>query len=299
MSGQQHLWTSALELEFLRQQNKYRSFWTIFRELLASAETRTEPERRMVVVDVGANCGWFSLDCSEQFPARTTIYAMEPFSAPFRCLSTNALQQNRQLMEQQGGLDATQIMPMQLAAAASSHAREGAYLPHYSLLSGFHVRDDEDRGALERLAGRDLTYEFTMHREEVACTRLDEWMMDLRIDAIDLLKVDADKAELEALASLGTMLADRVKCVLAEVHECNKAQVVRLLQEAGFANVHVSDPAPPSFCSFPPPGFRAAENGGEDGVDGERPRRAGMGTGPRTQDWHPRLNSYLLWASKF
>lgn len=269
-----YLWTNTIELEYLSSLKKE------YHSLLDTVAAASSSEDSLTIVDVGANNGMFALECSQRFPQRALIYAMEPFSAPYRCLCANALNRNCAMMQAQGGLAASQIMPVNLAIASGCDSREGTYLPHYSLLSGFHVSDDTQT-ALEQGCGRSLSYEFIRSREEIPCTRLDEWMMDYRIEKIDLLNVDVNKAEIEVLASLGTQLSHRVKFVLVRAHECTKNAVSQLLMDTGFEFVHVSDPEVPTFCMHSPKGYNNT-----------------IDTHKRYNDWNPSLNTYVIWAHR-
>jgi FkbM family methyltransferase len=266
-------WTNRDELEFLQAKDEYA--W-----LLKLFETSGSAERRAVVVDVGGNNGMFALECARFNPAFTSIYSFEPFASPFRCLESNAALMNARLAAARGA-GASRITAIKAAVGLASGRVTGTYLENYSLLSGFHV-SQEDRAELERIAGRDLSHEFRGAAEEVASTRLDQWMCDAEIPQIDLLKVDVEKAELAVLHSLGDRLKDSVRFLIAEVHEETKDEVLRLLRDARFAEIAVSEPAVPTFCLF--------QTDRESGKPATRPGKP--------EGYDQKLNTYLVWAAK-
>lgn len=252
-------WTSEDERRFLESKNEYAVY------------LRDVAHRRggdcTVVVDVGANNGMFSIQCARALPAGSRVYAFEPFAMPFACLSSNAAICNAET--------AVRIEPVRAAVAEEAHGGEldGAYLPNYSLLSGFHV-SSADKAMLETLAGRPLDAEFATVPERVPCVRLDRWMSEAKIvGAVHLLKVDVEKSELGVLRSLGARVAD-VDAVLAEVHEATRDDVLAFLERSGFAIVSVSDPAPPTFCM-------------RETIPACRPI-----------SYDPRLSTYLVWAKR-
>jgi FkbM family methyltransferase len=261
------VWTNQRELDFLQTKDEYAS-------LLSKARVIGTQERHAVVCDIGGNNGLFALACAKEFPRFTDIYSFEPFESPFRCLEANAKTMNSQLVNQDE--HASRITPIKAAVGVKSGAVSGTYLPNYSLLSGFHV-SEADRKELERLAGRDLSHEFLEAKEQVVCTRLDEWITAKALPVIDLLKVDVEKAELDVLVSLGQKLSDSVRFVIAEVHEENKQAVVSLLSQAGFADISVSEPAPPTYCLFT--------------------QGSPQSTKKTLEKYDPKLNTYLVWAA--
>jgi FkbM family methyltransferase len=269
-------WTNRDELAFLQAKDEYARLLRLF--------TPSGPggpgERRAVVVDVGGNNGMFALEAAKANPAFTSIFSFEPFERPFRCLESNASLMNARLAAARGA-GASQITAVKAAVGLTGGRVTGTYLENYSLLSGFHV-SQEDRAELERLAGRDLSHEFRGAAEEVASMRLDQWMRDADVPQIDLLKVDVEKAELAVLESLGERLKDSVRFLIAEVHEETKDAVLRLLRDAGFAEINVSEPAPPTFCLFQTD--RRADN--------PAPRPS------KPEGYDRQLNTYLVWAAK-
>lgn len=269
-------WTNRCELAFLQAKDEYARLLRLF---TPSGPGGPGPQRRAVVVDVGGNNGMFALEAAKANPASTSIFSFEPFERPFRCLESNAALMNARLAAARGAA-ASQITAVKAAVGLAGGRVTGTYLENYSLLSGFHV-SQEDRAELERLAGRDLSHEFHGAAEEVASTRLDQWMRDADVPQIDLLKVDVEKAELAVLESLGERLKDSVRFIIAEVHEETKDAVLRLLRDAGFAEINVSEPAPPTFCLF------------------QTDRAAGL-PAPRCkpEGYDRKLNTYLVWAAK-
>lgn len=286
-----YMWTSDPEMAFARRDSDrlFRQLLLYFVEYVDEVclSRRHHPHqnsvgssspKHIVIVDVGANCGAFSLECSLRFPMHAKIYAFEPFGAPYECLCSNARRANVSLMEAHS-LSASQIVPVHMAVDAGSEgARECAYLPYFSAGSTAELCSDpgsrRDRADLERIAGRDLSHELIESPESIRTVRLDEWMSDVGLCHIDLLLIDVGyKTELGALASLGRRLHDAVSFVAVVTNDSNRAAVASLLKEAGFGAIHVSEAYPPAVCRYANPD-------------------------PQTGDWDPALSAQVIWAHK-
>lgn len=263
---QKFAWTNPKERDFLSNKNEYTQYLEHFK-------TSQSLPRQLIILDVGANNGHFSIECAKQLP-NATIYAFEPFKEPFKCLEQNA----KTLP------NPSQIVPIQLAIMERTGPLQGTYLPNYSLLSGFHAASEfeSDKTMLQEIAGKSLDHEFLATHEQVDSIRLDEWLEGIEgiegieciesIDAshrkirIDLLKIDVEKSEFSVLKSLGQFVKN-VYAILVEVHEENKTSVLDYLETNGFT-MTISKPTPPTFC-----------------LDQEV---------PATYD--ARLNTYMVWA---
>jgi FkbM family methyltransferase len=206
-----------------------------------------------IVVDVGANVGAFSCAISKYLGAEAHVVAIEPFMQTFGCLSKNT-----------AGLP---VKCRKFAIGTTEGELVGSFLPEYTLLSGFHV-GEEDKKELEALAGRSLDKEFTVVKEKVKCLRLDNFLEQEGLNSkVDVLKIDVEKSELDVLLSLGDRLKD-VGCVAAEVHEHNLKEFKEILEgRYGVGNCWVSVKDLPKFALAETP-----------------------------NDWNSSLNTYIVFA---
>jgi FkbM family methyltransferase len=214
-----------------------------------------------VVFDIGANIGMFSLFVSRHCDG-ARIYAFEPSPVTFRALQANL---------ERHAPGATAI---QAGVADADRDATFTFYPQSSVFSGFHA-DEADRTALraivsnelaadERLRGRDvsgyvealLEDRFEQQTYECRLRSLSSVIRELRIERIDLLKIDAEKCE-EAIFD-GIDAADwaKVRQIVVEVHgqegparericatlEANGFDIAvveeQMLRESGFCNIY-------------------------------------------------------------
>lgn len=71
-------------------------------------------------------------------------------------------------------------------------------------------------------------------------------------DAIDLVKIDVEKAELNVLKGIGEETWKKIKQIAIEVHDIDDRieTVKQMLIQRGFKNIHVTDKMPPKFYNF-------------------------------------------------
>jgi FkbM family methyltransferase len=210
------------------------------------------PEENAVILDVGGNVGHFALQGAQLAP-RGRVFSFEPFTALHASLTQNTS-------------SSPNVTALRLAIGETPGSVSATYLPNYTLLSGLHV-SEQDQRALEALAGRSLDHEFTKVTEEIQVVRLDDWMASNGIEKVDILKIDVEKAELGALRSVGARLKD-VRCVAAEVHEENLKEFVSILRQRFGDKVEVSEKDLPKFT------LRGAD----------------------VKDWPAALNTYIIFA---
>lgn len=196
-----------------------------------------------IVFDVGANIGMFSLRARQSCPD-AVIFAFEP--SP---IAAEALRRN----------SATLLGAMHVYECGASSQNGSAVLtfyPGYSILSGFHAKAEQDRSvlhasirdeanrrgvskwlsdaAIDRLAQQKLGE--PMH---VACAMrtLSSVINEHRLDRIDLLKIDAERCEVEILSGIAMPHWSLIRQVVMEVHDQEGGvldQIVTLLESVGF-----------------------------------------------------------------
>lgn len=216
------------------------------------------------VFDVGANIGLFSLAVYERCAQDVHLYAFEPVKAIFDVLRAN--------VARHGLADQLQIFEFGL----SSHAEDTsfAYYPDAPNLSTAYPMDRDDvaimreavlnnimhlaeaplalrclRWVPSALRARIVQYALdrTLSPERVVCRMqtLSGFVDDHAIARIDLLKIDAEKAELEIFRGIGAADWPKIRQVVVEVHDQDDrlAIIIAQLREHGLTEIVVDQPA--------------------------------------------------------
>jgi FkbM family methyltransferase len=200
-----------------------------------------------VVVDVGANIGMFSLLVAQR-SSGARIFAVEPVAELAHAVSVNT---------ELHGADVT-VLTCSLGSCTGEVVF--SYYPHNTLMSGMYGDAEEDRAVLRsylrtaldvELPDVDLAAQFDrlvgdrMRVEQRRCrlTTLTEVVAEHRIDRIDLLKIDVEKAEADVLAGIDEATWERIDQVVLEVHDLNGRlrAVLDQLAVRGFDAVHEQD----------------------------------------------------------
>jgi 31-O-methyltransferase len=184
---------------------------------------RPEP----TVFDVGANIGLFSLFALAEWPA-ARVYSFEPIPEIFQVLSENLRPHPA-------------ATPVPTALGAASGTVIARYYPRYTMMSGLHADPDRDQAiarqylvqTAEGLADPGERDEFAGTADAVLSSRFDPVTVEctvetvaeaaarLGVDRIDLLKVDAERAELDVLRGVGAQLWPGVANVVVEAEDGN------------------------------------------------------------------------------
>ena len=206
-----------------------------------------------VILDVGANIGIFGVRAIQRIP-NATVYAFEPVSEIFQTLEQNSK------MHGDG-----QIVPLPYGASSTPKQMTIQYYPKSPALSTGHPEFWDDNpemlehaveGALENAPNH-------MWYARWIPTRISKWVARwLRsgaksvicelvtissiierydIETIDLLKVDCEGAELEALKGIQKDHWPRIQHVIAEVHDIEGRlnEVITLLKQHGLSDIIV------------------------------------------------------------
>jgi FkbM family methyltransferase len=165
----------------------------------------------MVILDLGANCGLFSLYAVDSCKK---IIAVEPAQSTFKIL--------KEIVK-----DHEQITPLQLAIG-----------PHNEMIS-FYINENSTTNSMLDRNG---------HETQVQCMTLETLLHMQELNHVDFIKCDIEGSEMQALtdATLGP-IAEKVKFWFIEVHqtdvknqpwpgnlEDNRQQLAKLFQRHGY-----------------------------------------------------------------
>ncbi len=193
-------------------------FKEIFMEECYSRRLAPLPDRP-VVVDIGANVGFFSLFVASRYP-RATVAAVEPIPGNCRQLARNI------------GLN---------PQAALQYRQAAVYGHTGSIELSFEAAEDFTTAAsvFSHPASRSETL-------EVACFSLADLLDEFGFDRCDLMKMDCEGAEYAALYGASAEVLARFDQMVIEVHraegpEENIASLARFLAGNGFATRTAGD----------------------------------------------------------
>jgi FkbH-like protein/FkbM family methyltransferase len=176
------------------------------------------------VIDIGANIGLFSLFVLSQC-ARPRILAFEPSPVVFDVLRANC---------DAYGPD---VQAFNLGVGERSGSATFTFYENSSVFSGFHADPTEDAETLETIFRRTLggaeassattdAYIRSLTAERLrartySCqiTTVSDIIRANHLETIDLLKIDAEKSELEILAGIDANDWPRIEQLVIEVHD--------------------------------------------------------------------------------
>lgn len=204
------------------------------------------------VVDVGANIGLFALYVHRHVRA-ARIVAFEPVPEVYEVLKANV-----ELHQ----IDA-QLYPCALGAAPGEATF--TFYPHNSVMSGMHADDAGDRATTRAFLGNKNPTLFEDARAQPAIGRYVDTMFDrlfkartfqcpvrtlsdvlaeARVERIDLLKIDVEKAEAEVIAGIAGRDWPRIRQVVVEVHDSDGrlAALRAKLSDLGYTTEVEQDP---------------------------------------------------------
>lgn len=170
-----------------------------------------------IVVDVGANAGYFSFLVLSNVPA-ARIYAFEPFPPNYELLQKN-VEQNPQSLER---------------IATFPHAVGGEGQTNLRL---YYSRDD--RYSFMASSDKDL-FGGELVSIDVEVLSLPDIMNKQALPRIDLLKLDCEGSEFDILLNTPQRIFDRIGEIVLEVHESpafdrSRSDLASFLQSMGYA----------------------------------------------------------------
>jgi FkbH-like protein/FkbM family methyltransferase len=194
------------------------------------------------VVDIGANIGLFSLFVMSRFPS-SNVYAFEPAPVVYDLLKANAAAYS------------STAKAFNLGVSNRCGTAPFTFYENSSVFSGFHSDQTEDREAVQavvrNMLGRtvvaeesveDYVHELSSDRlravtHECSLTTVSEIIRQNEIHQIDLLKIDAEKSELQVLEGIEEQDWSKIRQIVIEIHESSQIsaqQVQDMLSGRGF-----------------------------------------------------------------
>jgi amino acid adenylation domain-containing protein/non-ribosomal peptide synthase protein (TIGR01720 family)/FkbM family methyltransferase len=169
------------------------------------------------VFDVGANIGLFTLYVHQQCRS-PKVYAFEPVPATFDTLKTNV------------ALYDLTVELFDCGLSRHNGTSEVTSYPQMSSMSGFHTDSLEDEQVtrafisnqderLSEYANELLAGRFRSETFQCQLRTLSDVIGERNIEAIDLLKIDAEKSELEILKGIREEDWQKIKQLVIEVHD--------------------------------------------------------------------------------
>ncbi|MEK6924274.1 MAG: FkbM family methyltransferase [Candidatus Micrarchaeota archaeon] len=181
-----------------------------------------EPSARLdprVIIDAGGNQGVATRWLAERFP-RATIHVFEPSPQTFECLQENTRGLGNRVVLNNAGV-------------WSRNCRQKLFLARTSGSNSlFESHAARQRAPRKRQNPQDQSV-------SVKLLRLDDYLRERGIGNVDLLKIDIEGGEREALIGLGKRIRD-VSHIVGELHLTTgdpnfEKDVVALLERNGFA----------------------------------------------------------------
>jgi FkbH-like protein/FkbM family methyltransferase len=194
------------------------------------------------VVDIGANIGLFSLFVMSRCK-NPTIYAFEPAPVVFDLLKANS------------SAYGPNIRALNVGVSDKAKTATFTFYEKSSVFSGFHSDQTEDgeairavvRNMLNRLSVADESVEeyvdeltadrLSRRNYECQLTCVSDIIRENQLEKIDLLKIDAEKSELDIIAGIKSSDWPKIEQIVVEIHDPTGEAVKRtqeLLVEKGF-----------------------------------------------------------------
>ena len=188
------------------------------------------------VVDVGANIGLFSLYVASKH-RNVSVYALEPLPPIFKVLELNSR------------LYDFDIKALPYGASRQSGSDEFMFYPHVSIVSGRFADLGEEKDMLQSYLEKeqdvglsanvmDDLLDSRLESQVFSCElkSLSDLMREQGIEHVDLLKVDAEKSELDVLAGIDRNDWKKIQQLVIEVHDVDRRleRIVQMLESHGY-----------------------------------------------------------------
>jgi FkbH-like protein/FkbM family methyltransferase len=188
---------------------------------------------RATVVDIGANIGLFSLFVMSHCP-NPTIYAFEPAPVLYDLLKANCAAYG------------SNVRALNVGVSDRPKTATFTFYEKSSVFSGFYSDEADDREAIQAVVRNMLSRvfvagdsvesyvkELTADRlrrstQECRLTSVSDIIRENRIDRIDLLKIDAEKSELDIIKGIDDRDWPKIDQIVMEIHDPSRESVKRV-----------------------------------------------------------------------
>lgn len=177
------------------------------------------------IIDIGANIGMFSLFVAQECE-NARVFAFEPGTQACEALAANC------------AAYADNVTVVNAGVSDSARTATFTFYEQSSVFSGFHPDEHEDRAAIEAAvqnalasaagdehdamsadAAMFMAGRLRSTTQECALTTVSDIIRAHDIESIDLLKIDAEKSEIDILNGIGDADWPRIKQLVLEVHD--------------------------------------------------------------------------------
>lgn len=186
-----------------------------------------------VVLDIGANIGMFTLNILEKNP-NARVIAIEPIPPTFCALVANTKEFSNVDVINMGISDEVGIVEFCYFPTMSTDSVQKKYRDNHETdlelsMDSFYKDRIEDKEKRKRLV-RHLMSPKMLKEEHFMCemTTISKLIQEKNISQIDLLKIDVEKSEFEALQGISDEHWTMIKQVVMEVHRLGKEELDRL-----------------------------------------------------------------------
>ena len=239
---ERHTLPNGLELAHLNRHETEYVYQEIFGDRCYLRHGIRLPENA-TVIDIGANIGLFSLFVRSQC-SKASVYSYEPSPIAFQALKANCEAYGPNLRAFNAGV------------SGQSGTAMLTFYGKSSVFSSFHPSAEEDRKAIQAVVTNmvrgelgDTAEPVDEYVEELMTDRLDrqtfecplvsvpDILRENNLRHVDLLKVDAEKCELEILHGIDSGTWQLIDQVVIEVHDHTRRmvdEVQELLTRHGF-----------------------------------------------------------------
>lgn len=234
---------NGLEIKHI---NKYETDF-LYKEIFVDKiylKNNIEISDNSVIFDVGANIGMFAIFIECNFPG-ANLFLFEP--SPQLCKLIN---------ENVRGFK-SKVNVLECGVTDKNGKETLTYYPGYSILSGFKVVEEENKALLRASVENQLKVsnpnmvddkgnllDFLLKgklenpvKYECEMVSLSKVIEEYNVQKIDLLKIDAEKCEVEVIDGVNENDWKKIKQIVIEVHDFNadtRSSIENKLKEKGF-----------------------------------------------------------------
>lgn len=214
------------------------------------------------VIDVGANIGLFALAAWTRTQGDLQIHCLEPIAHIFEILKKNLNRYDEQC-----------FTAHLFGLSDTSGSVEFAYYPNAPVLSSAYPDEEADQQEIKQATLTNIIFmpeapaqlkflkllpmrlrefildkalQHTLQYTTVVCElkTLSQFISEQEITSIDLLKIDAEKAELDILLGIESEDWPRIRQIVIDVHDIDNRleRVLNMLYENGFQKITVEQP---------------------------------------------------------